>query len=112
MQGSVNEFLKPRVVKVSPLAPRQARVGIEPCERGVGQTLGNASFRYVRELADGDNALLEFETLTGDEIKELISSGKIDRPDVPSGPVRPVSTQGSAIPKAGKRFTGPAPQSV
>lgn len=27
-----------------------------------GQTLGNPSFRYVRELVDGDNALLEFET--------------------------------------------------
>ncbi len=27
-----------------------------------GQTLGNASFRYVRELVDGENALLEFET--------------------------------------------------
>lgn len=27
-----------------------------------GQTLGNASFRYVRELIDGENALLEFET--------------------------------------------------
>ena len=27
-----------------------------------GKTLGNASFRYVRELIDGENALLEFET--------------------------------------------------
>ena len=27
-----------------------------------GKTLGNASFRYVREMIDGDNALLEFET--------------------------------------------------
>lgn len=27
-----------------------------------GQTLGNPSFRYVRELVDGDDALLEFET--------------------------------------------------
>ncbi len=27
-----------------------------------GQTLGNPSFRYVRELVDGNDALLEFET--------------------------------------------------
>ena len=27
-----------------------------------GQTLGNDSFRYVRELVDGENAMLEFET--------------------------------------------------
>ncbi len=27
-----------------------------------GQTLGNDSFKYVRELVDGDNALLEFTT--------------------------------------------------
>ncbi|KRA81317.1 ATP-dependent zinc metalloprotease FtsH [Altererythrobacter sp. Root672] len=55
-------------------------------------------------------ALLEYETLTGDEIKTLLESGKIDRPDQPSGPspVRPV--RGSAIPKAGKRFGGEAPQ--
>ena len=50
-------------------------------------------------------ALLEYETLTGDEIKQLIEDGKIDRPDQPTGPVvRPVS--GSAVPKAGKRFGG------
>ncbi|WP_250893833.1 ATP-dependent zinc metalloprotease FtsH [Croceibacterium selenioxidans] len=55
-------------------------------------------------------ALLEYETLTGDEIKALLENGKIDRPDQPSGPapVRPV--RGSAIPKAGKRFGGEAPQ--
>jgi cell division protease FtsH len=55
-------------------------------------------------------AMLEYETLSGDEIRELLESGKIDRPDAPSGPatVRPV--HGSAIPKAGKRFGGAAPQ--
>jgi cell division protease FtsH len=54
-------------------------------------------------------ALLEYETLTGDEIRTLLDSGKIDRPDQPATPVaRPV--KGSAIPKAGRRFGGEAPQ--
>ena len=56
-------------------------------------------------------AMLEFETLTGDEIVQLLKDGKLDRPDEPKGPakVRPVT--GSAIPKAGKRFGGEgAPQ--
>ena len=56
-------------------------------------------------------ALLEYETLTGDDIDELMKTGKIDRPEEPKGPtsVRPV--HGSAIPKAGKRFGGgTAPQ--
>jgi cell division protease FtsH len=58
-------------------------------------------------------ALLEYETLTGDEIKVLLETGKVDRPESPSGAaaVRPV--RGSAIPRAGKRFAekgGPAPQ--
>ncbi|KPL68797.1 cell division protein FtsH [Erythrobacter sp. SG61-1L] len=53
-------------------------------------------------------ALLEYETLSGEEIKQLLEEGKIDRPEHPSGPsiVRPV--HGSAIPKAGKRFSGGA----
>mgnify|MGYP000057637421 CR=1 FL=1 len=51
-------------------------------------------------------ALLEYETLTGDEIKELLDSGKIDRPDrgAGNGP-QPVAIRGSAVPKAGKRFS-------
>ncbi|MCB5425719.1 ATP-dependent metallopeptidase FtsH/Yme1/Tma family protein [Altererythrobacter sp. CC-YST694] len=56
-------------------------------------------------------ALLEYETLSGEEITQLLEEGKIDRPEKPSGPavVRPV--HGSAIPKAGKRYSGgTAPQ--
>ncbi len=57
-------------------------------------------------------AMLEYETLTGDEIKELLETGKVDRPDLPSGPTVVQPTHGSAIPKAGKRFggSGEAPQ--
>jgi cell division protease FtsH len=57
-------------------------------------------------------ALLEYETLTGDEIKHLLDTGKIDRPDAPRGPTPVQPVRGSAIPKAGKRFggSGEAPQ--
>jgi cell division protease FtsH len=54
-------------------------------------------------------AMLEYETLTGDEIKALLEKGIIDRPDQPSAPIaKPV--RGSAIPKAGRRFGGEAAQ--
>jgi DNA-directed RNA polymerase subunit alpha len=49
----VNEFLKPRVVKVQPVAPRQARVVIEPFERGFGHTLGNALRRVLLSSMPG-----------------------------------------------------------
>ena len=42
MQESVHEFLKPRVVKVTPVNDLLAKVVIEPFERGFGHTLGNA----------------------------------------------------------------------
>jgi cell division protease FtsH len=53
-------------------------------------------------------ALLEYETLTGEDIRQLLENGKIDRPDAPRGPSVPVTVRGSAIPKAGKRFGGSA----
>src|SRR3954466_7428677 len=73
MQGSVTEFLKPRVVKVQPVAPRQARVVIEPLERGFGHTLGNALRRVLLSSIPGaavteveiDGVLHEYTTLEG-----------------------------------------------
>ena len=58
-------------------------------------------------------ALLEYETLTGDEINTLMEGGSIDRPDNSSGPATVRPAHGSAVPKAGKRFGssgGEAPQ--
>ncbi|MFM5930787.1 MAG: ATP-dependent zinc metalloprotease FtsH [Novosphingobium sp.] len=56
-------------------------------------------------------ALLEYETLTGDEIKELMDTGKIDRPEEPKGGASaPRPVRGSAVPKAGKKFADPAAQ--
>ncbi len=51
-------------------------------------------------------ALLEYETLTGDEIRQLLENGKLDRPDPAdaASSVKPV--RGSAIPKAGRKFGG------
>ena len=53
-------------------------------------------------------ALLELETLTGDEIRQLIDTGKIDRADLEAASASITPIKGSAIPKAGKRFTGVA----
>nr|WP_280638873.1 ATP-dependent zinc metalloprotease FtsH [Sphingomicrobium aestuariivivum] len=51
-------------------------------------------------------ALLEYETLTGEEIKTLLGGGSIDRGG-PKGPVIPLA--GSSIPKAGRKpLGGPA----
>jgi cell division protease FtsH len=36
----------------------------------------------------------------------LLETGKIDRPDAPAGSYRPVASQGSAVPRAGRRFSG------
>ena len=60
MQASISEFLKPRVVKVQPVAPRQARVVIEPFERGFGHTLGNALRRVLLSSMPG-SAITEVE---------------------------------------------------
>ncbi len=56
-------------------------------------------------------AMLEYETLTGEEINQLMKDGKIDRPDEPKGPVAVKPASGVAVPKAGRKLGGgPAPQ--
>ena len=53
MQESVHEFLKPRVVKVTAVNDLQAKVVIEPFERGFGHTLGNALRRILLSSMPG-----------------------------------------------------------
>jgi len=68
---------------------------------------------HVGELHALAGALLEYETLSGEEIRAVLDGGTIDRGDpAQRGPV-PTLTGGSAIPKIGRRRPGfggePAP---
>ena len=51
-------------------------------------------------------ALLEYETLTGAEIRQLLDNGKLERPDAPSGEPLPPALEGVSVPKIGRRLTG------
>ncbi len=53
------------------------------------------------------NALLEYETLSGDEIDSLVKDGKFERPDGDVVKPSSVPTVGTSIPKAGKKRKGP-----
>lgn len=53
MQLAVNEFLTPRHIDVSEIAPTRARVVLEPLERGFGHTLGNALRRILLSSMPG-----------------------------------------------------------
>ena len=73
MQGTATEFLKPRSVKVTETAARQARIVIEPFERGFGHTLGNALRRVLLSSMPGcavteveiDGVLHEYTSIEG-----------------------------------------------
>lgn len=56
---------------------------------------------HIDDLHALANGLLEYETLSGDEVKALLRGEGISRPDFPSEPPRPTGT--TAVPTAGKR---------
>lgn len=53
MQGSVTEFLKPRLVDIEQISTNRAKVTLEPLERGFGHTLGNALRRILLSSMPG-----------------------------------------------------------
>lgn len=63
--------------------PQRGRPIVVAYLSAAGQTLGNDSFEYVRELVDGDNAMLEFTTemdgihVNGIDLIRFDSDGKI-----------------------------------
>ena len=53
MQGSVTEFLKPRLVDIDAINPTRSKIVLEPLERGFGHTLGNALRRILLSSMPG-----------------------------------------------------------
>lgn len=82
MQGSVTEFLKPRLVDIEQVNPTRAKVTLEPLERGFGHTLGNALRRILLSSMPGcavteveiDGVLHEYSSKEGvqEDILEIL----------------------------------------
>lgn len=82
MQGSVSDFLKPRIVDVQQITDTHARVILEPLERGFGHTLGNALRRILLSSMHGcaiaeaeiEGVLHEYTTIEGvqEDIVEIL----------------------------------------
>ncbi|MFI3245071.1 MAG: DNA-directed RNA polymerase subunit alpha [Ferrimonas sp.] len=82
MQGSVTEFLKPRLVDIDQVSPNRAKVTLEPLERGFGHTLGNALRRILLSSMPGcavteveiDGVLHEYSSKEGvqEDILEIL----------------------------------------
>jgi len=82
MQGSVTEFLKPRLVDIEQVTPNRARVTLEPLERGFGHTLGNALRRILLSSMPGcavteveiDGVMHEYSTKEGvqEDVLEIL----------------------------------------
>ncbi len=70
-----NALLKPRIIDVQSVSPVEARVVMEPFERGFGHTLGNALRRILLSSMDGyaptqvsiDGVLHEYSAIDGVE---------------------------------------------
>ncbi|MDO9598526.1 MAG: DNA-directed RNA polymerase subunit alpha [Azoarcus sp.] len=77
-----NALLKPRIIDVQSISPVQARVTMEPFERGFGHTLGNALRRILLSSLPGhaatevtiEGVLHEYSTLDGmrEDIVDLL----------------------------------------
>jgi len=82
MQGSVTEFLRPRLVGIETVSARRAKVTLEPLERGFGHTLGNALRRILLSSMPGcavteveiDGVLHEYSSKEGvqEDIIEIL----------------------------------------
>ena len=82
MQGSVTEFLKPRLVDIEQISSTHAKVTLEPLERGFGHTLGNALRRILLSSMPGcavteveiEGVLHEYSTKEGvqEDILEIL----------------------------------------
>ncbi|MDH3691727.1 MAG: DNA-directed RNA polymerase subunit alpha [Gammaproteobacteria bacterium] len=86
MQDPTADFLKPRLVDVTKIDTRHARIALEPLERGFGYTLGNALRRILLSSMPGsavtevkiEGVLHEYATMEGvqEDVIELLMNLK------------------------------------
>ncbi|MCG2633985.1 MAG: DNA-directed RNA polymerase subunit alpha [Gammaproteobacteria bacterium] len=82
MGNPVTEFMRPRLVGVEKISPSQARLVLEPLERGFGHTLGNALRRILLSSMPGsaitevqiDGVLHEYTAIEGvqEDVVEIL----------------------------------------
>lgn len=82
MQGSIAEFLKPRLIDVQLISNQHAKVSLEPLERGFGHTLGNSLRRILLSSMPGcavieaqiDGVLHEYTSIEGvqEDVVEIL----------------------------------------
>ena len=80
--SDINEFLKPRTVRVQSQTENKAKIAIEPLERGFGHTLGNALRRVLLSSMPGcavtqvdiDGVLHEYTSIEGvqEDVVEIL----------------------------------------
>ncbi|WP_294060433.1 ATP-dependent zinc metalloprotease FtsH [Sphingomonas sp.] len=112
---SEDSFTGYSVSRSKPMSDETARLIDSEVKRFVEQGLTRARqilTEHVDQLHTIALALLEYETLTGEEIKRLIAGEDLGRPD-PGAPTKPAVVAGTSIPKIRKPkgpFGNPAPQ--
>ena len=82
MQGHAIQLLKPRIVNVRDVGTNIAKITIEPLDRGIGHTLGNALRRVLLSSIPGtaiteveiDGVLHEYTTIEGvqEDVTEIM----------------------------------------
>ena len=101
-------FLGRSVQKHQNVSEETAKV-IDSEIRGIVETCYEKSREILKDKLDDlhalANGLLEYETLSGDEIVELLRDGNISRPD----PEVEIKNAGSSVPKSGKTSSPIAP---
>ncbi|MGN6269336.1 MAG: ATP-dependent zinc metalloprotease FtsH [Sphingomonas sp.] len=106
---SEDSFTGYSLQRSKPMSDETARMIDSEVKRFVEQGLARARqilSDHIDQLHIIAQALLEYETLTGEEIKRLIAGDKIERDNGPAAGAQPVPAAGTSIPKT-RRPTGP-----
>ncbi len=117
MQGSVTEFIKPKIASIKELDANRIQVVIEPMERGFGHTMGNALRRILLSSIHGsaiveakiDGVQHEYTTIDGvqEDVLDILLNLKgvaINLHEVPEAELH-LSCKGPGVLKAGDIVT-------